>query len=159
MKNFFKRVLNIILFTVSFVVFVPIFTLFSVGELLMFKIFKLTSRYWERKKYNEIKVQKKLRKAILKELKKNGFFYLVDKYALDREEYVTCVNLKYLFTSNKEDFVYKIGTSKYLFNYYDFNAHKDGFVDKWIKKIQCMEGLRVQPVPKDGYISYRISEA
>ena len=157
MIDFFRKIFTVILFFLSVVVMIPLLFVLSVGEKIVELMSRLIVKCLSKKNYNERKVRKRLIKRIKRELKKVGFFYLSDKYTLTDEEYCLYVNLKYLFTDNKRDFVYKLGTDMYLYNYYDFNANKDGFIDKWIKEIKDSKEFDIDIVPKEKHTLYRVS--
>ena len=94
--------------------------------------------YLKKRKYNEKKIKRKLYIQIYRILLLEKEISLCEDFAICKEEYESYTTLKYLFTRNKNTFVYKKDADKYLYNFYDFNAHKDMFIEKWIKEIKEM---------------------
>ena len=94
--------------------------------------------YLKKRKYNEKKIKRKLYIQIYRILLLEKEINLCEDFAICKEEYESYTTLKYLFTKNKNTFKYNKGSDKYLYQFYDFNAHKDMFIEKWIKEIQLM---------------------
>lgn len=126
-------ILNFILITILLVLFLEEFFL---------NIFKLLGNlkytYLSNKKYNEKKVRKKLYKKLSKMIYLKKEINISKEFWIQLEEYNSYTTLKYIFTNNKISFVYRKDCDKYLYNYYDFNAHEDGFIDRWIDEIRDM---------------------
>lgn len=125
------------------------FILLNGIRIIIVDIFKeINLLYLKKRKYNEKKVKRKLYIQIYKILALEKEINLCEDFAISQEEYESYTTLKYLFTKNKNTFTYKKDSDKYLYNFYDFNAHKDMFIEKWIKEIKDM-------LQNDEYISIK----
>ena len=116
----------------------PILIVLSIKDIICDIINNIKYSYLKKKKYNKDKIRKRLYHQICKILVENKEIVLCRDFYISSEEYSLYTTLKYLFTKNKDTFLYKKGSDKCLFYFYDFNAHEDGFVEKWIEEIKSM---------------------
>ena len=100
-------------------------------------------KYLSVKKYNENMVRKKLGTQLYKLLLEDKKIYICDEYWIKSEEYSSYVTLKYIFTGDKKIFKYNKKYDKYLYNFFDFNAYKEGFTQKWINEIKNIKDERI----------------
>lgn len=140
MKENMRQVLGGVFTALIGIIIIPLFVIASILG-MVFKIFaSIYNKYLEVKKYSERKVKRKLYTQIKKILSKEKEIYLCKDFWISPDEQSSYTTLKYLFTKNKDTFVYKKGSDRYLYNYYDFNAHKEDFVCKWIEEIRNLNG-------------------
>ena len=119
-------------------------------------IFKaLRIEYLKKKKFNEKKVKRRLYIQIYRILVNEKEIHLTDDFYITKDEYSCYTTLKYLFTKNKYTFKYRKSCDKYLYQFYDFNAHKDMFIEKWIEEIKSMfssdEFIKLEEVFVDNF--------
>lgn len=138
MIEIFKKIFSVILFILTSVVVIPLMILLALIETIREFMGHLICKYLSNRRYNEKKVKKKLYNRLRKMLSVEKEINICKEFWIPIEEYDSYTTLKYLFTGNKISFVYRKGCDKYLYNYYDFNAYKDGFVEKWIEEIKKM---------------------
>ena len=154
MKNSIKQILGGVFTTLIGVIIIPLFVIASIIG-MVFKMFTgMYNKYLEAKKYNEKRVKRKLYAQIKKILSKEKEIYICKDFWISPNEQSSYTTLKYLFTKNKDALVYKKGTDRYLYNYYDFNAYKDDFVNKWIKEISDLNGsdISVEETVVENYL-------
>lgn len=96
------------------------------------------------------KVKKRLYNRLRQILSAEKEIIICKEFWIPIEEYDYYTTLKYIFTGNKRSFIYRKGCDKYLYNFYDFNAYKDGFIEKWIEEIKKMfdseNSIRVEEI-------------
>lgn len=143
MKSILGKIGAVLLFIVFVVVAVPVVVVWGVIELIAKMLFAISDKFWQVRKYSEKKVRRKLEARIKKVVRREGEIYLCKDFWISPDEYSLYTTLKYLFTGNKEDFECKRGCDKYLFNYYDLNAHKEDFVEKWIRELKGLNSRNI----------------
>lgn len=135
---FLKNMLKSIALLLGIVISFPLIVLNGI-RVIIIDIFKeVNILYLKKRKYNEKKIKRKLYIQIYRILALEKEINLCEDFAISKEEYKSYTTLKYLFTRNKDTFTYRKDADKYLYNFYDFNAHKDMFIEKWIKEVKEM---------------------
>lgn len=135
MREVIKKLL-ISIMDIILIMLMPFFLLLENLKIVINILSNIYFRYLESKKYSEKKVKRKLYAQIKQILSTEKEIYLCKEFWISPEKYKYYTTLKYLFTKNKSSFVYRKDSSRYLYNYYNFNAHKEDFLDKWIQIIK-----------------------
>lgn len=138
MKIIFEKIIEGTLFLVMGILFLPMALISVLFGMIKHFITYLVNKLSSRRRYNEKKVKRKLYDRIEKMLCYRKEIDICKEFWIPVEEYDSCITLKYIFTGNKRSFIYRKDIDKYLYNFYDANAHKDGFVEKWIEEIRNM---------------------
>lgn len=138
MKQFLSEVIEGFFFLVMLIFILPIMFILFVIESIKKIANYISNLYLSNKKYNENKIKKKLYKRIQSILNKQKEIHINKAFWIPKDDYDRYITLKYLFTNNKETFKYNKSCDKYLYNYYDYNAYQDGFIEKWIEEIKLM---------------------
>lgn len=150
MKGIFEKIFNAILFLLAGVIAIPLMIVLALIETIREFLGNIIYKCLSNRKYNEKKVKKKLYNRLKKMLTIEKEINICKEFWIPIEEYDSYTTLKYLFTGNKMSFIYRKGCDKYLYNFYDFNAHKDGFTEKWIEEIRNMfkseESIKVEDI-------------
>lgn len=150
MRGIFEKIFNVILFLLTSIIAIPLMIVLALIETIRELLGSIMYKCLSNRKYNEKKVKKKLYNKLRKILSIEKEINICKEFWIPIEEYDSYTTLKYLFTGNKISFIYRKGCDKYLYNFYDFNAHKDGFVEKWIEEIKNMfdseDSIKVEEV-------------
>lgn len=133
-----EKIIKTIIFLFTILISAPFILTFAIINILKNVLEYITYRYMCNKKFNEKKVKKKLYKKLKRILHIKKEINICKEFWIPIDEYESYTTLKYLFTENKNSFVYKKGCDKYLYNFYDMNAYKEDFIEKWIDEIKKM---------------------
>lgn len=136
--NYLKKILKSIALLLTIIITYPLIILNGIRQIIV-DIFKaLRIGYLKKKKFSEKKIKRKLYLQIYRILVNEKEINLTNDFYITKDEYSSYTTLKYLFTENKNTFEYIKNTDKYLYQFYDFNAHKDMFIETWIEEIKLM---------------------
>ena len=136
--NYLKTILKSVALLLGIIVTYPLIILNGIRQILV-DVFKACRiGYLKKKKFREKKIKRRLYLQIYRILVNEKEINLTDEFYITKDEYSSYTTLKYLFTKNKNTFRYIKNSDKYLYQYYDFNAHKDMFIETWIEEIKLM---------------------
>lgn len=140
-KRILKEIVNVFLFLLTIIVSAPFLLIAIIVTLLKRLIDYIAYKHICNKKFNEKKIKRKLYNRLKQILYVKREIKICKEFWIPFEEYEYYITLKYIFTENKKSFIYRKGSDKYLYNFYDMNAYKEGFIEKWIEEIKNMFSL------------------